>query len=64
MALWTQRWILDHDAVTVSFPARAARSRRSDNADASAMPPLSPELRAQIRLFYHERVAPHIRGPY
>ncbi len=64
MPLWAQRWILDHDAVTVVIPGASRPQQAQDNAAASAAPPLSPELHAQIRFFYRERVAPHIRGPY
>ncbi len=64
MALWTQRWILDHDAVTVVIPGASRPQQASDNGDVSAAPPLSAELNAQIRFFYRERVAPQIRGPY
>ena len=64
MALWTQRWILDHDAVTVVIPGASRPQQASDNADASAQPPLSPELHNRLQAFYRERVAPNIRGPY
>lgn len=64
MPIWTQRWILDHDAVTVVIPGASRPQQANDNADASFAPPLSPDLHGQIRFFYRERVAPHIRGPY
>ncbi len=64
MALWTQRWILDHEAVTVIIPGASRVQQASDNADVSAAPSLPAELASQIRFFYRERVAPHIRGPY
>ena len=64
MALWTQRWILDHDAVTVVIPGASRPQQASDNADASALPPLPPELHGRLQAFYRERVAPNIRGPY
>ncbi len=64
MAAWTQRWILDHDAVTVVIPGASRPQQASDNADASALPPLSPELHRQIQDFYRDRIAPNIRGPY
>ncbi len=64
MPLWTQRWLLDHDAVTVVIPGASRPQQAKDNAEASSAPPLSPELHGQIRFFYRERVAPHIRGPY
>ena len=64
MAHWTQRWILDHDAVTVVIPGASRVQQASDNTDVSALAPLSQELNSQLRFFYRERVAPHIRGPY
>ena len=64
MAAWTQRWILDHEAVTVVIPGASRPQQASDNADASALPPLSPELHRLLQDFYRERVAPNIRGPY
>ncbi|MBE7212324.1 MAG: aldo/keto reductase [Gluconacetobacter diazotrophicus] len=64
MAQWTQRWILDHDAVTVVIPGASRPQQAGDNADVSALPPLPPELHDRLSAFYRERVAPHIRGPY
>lgn len=64
MALWTQRWILDHDAVTVIIPGASRVEQASDNAAVSTTPPLSADLHARLGSFYRERVAPHIRGPY
>ena len=64
MSAWTQRWILDHDAVTVIIPGASRPQQACDNADVSALPPLPPELHRQLQDFYRERVAPNIRGPY
>ena len=64
MALWTQRWILDHDAVTVVIPGASRPQQASDNGDVSATPPLPADLHSQIRFFYRARVEAQIRGPY
>ena len=64
MAEWTQRWILDHDAVTVVIPGASHPQQACDNAHVSGAPPLSAELNRQIRAFYEEQVATNIRGPY
>ena len=64
MAEWSQRWILDHEAVTVIIPGASRVEQASGNADVSAAPPLSADLHARLQAFYRERVASHIRGPY
>ena len=64
MAEWTQRWILDHEAVTVIIPGASRVEQASGNADVSAAAPLSAEVHAKLQSFYQEKVAPHIRGPY
>ncbi len=64
MAEWTQRWILDHEAVTVIIPGASRVEQASSNADVSAAAPLSAEMHAKLQSFYQEKVASHIRGPY
>ncbi len=64
MAQWSQRWILDHDAVTVAIPGASRPAQAAENAAVSQLPPLAPELHETLRRFYHEQVAPNIRGPY
>jgi aryl-alcohol dehydrogenase-like predicted oxidoreductase len=64
MAQWTQRWILDHPAVTSIIPGASRPQQAGDNAEVSDLPPLSAELHAQLAAFYNERVASHIRGAY
>lgn len=58
------RWILDHDAVSVIIPGASSPQQVEKNASASDLPPLEPELHAQLAKFYDEKVAPHIRGVY
>ena len=64
MATWTQRWILDHDAVTVVIPGASRPQQAGDNADVSGAQPLSAELHQELGRFYREQVSKHIRGPY
>ncbi len=58
------RWVLDHDAVTTVIPGATQVSQVRDNAVASSVPSLSPELHAQLATFYREKVAPYVRGQY
>jgi aryl-alcohol dehydrogenase-like predicted oxidoreductase len=64
MAQWSQRWILDHEAVTVIIPGASRAQQATDNAAASALPPLSTAVHRELRRFYEKEVAAHIRGPY
>lgn len=64
MAQWAMRWILDHDAVTVVIPGATQVQQVADNAFASELPPLSDAQHRQLREFYEQKVAHHIRGPY
>jgi aryl-alcohol dehydrogenase-like predicted oxidoreductase len=59
-----QRWILDHDAVSVVITGASRPAQVADNAAVSALPPLSAELHALLRKFYTSEVSAHIRGPY
>ena len=64
MAQFALRWCLDFDAVTVVIPGAKRAEQARDNAAASDLSPLAPELHALIRQFYVEQVAEHIRGKY
>ena len=64
MALWTQRWILDYEAVSVIIPGASRAEQASGNAAVSVAPPLSADLHATLQSFYREKVASQIRGPY
>lgn len=64
LAQMALRWVLDHEAVTVVIPGASRPSQALDNAASSSLPPLSPELHKKLELFYTEKVAQHIRGPY
>ncbi len=64
MAQMAQRWILDHEAVTVIIPGASRPDQARSNAAVSNLPPLSAETHASLRDFYEKKVASHIRGPY
>ena len=64
MALWTQRWLLDHKAVTVIIPGASRPDQAAQNAAVSGLAPLDAGLHEQLAGFYREHVAAHIRGPY
>ena len=64
LAQMTQRWILDHDAVSVVITGASRPDQVATNAGVSDHPPLPPALHAQLRDFYTQNVAAHIRGPY
>lgn len=64
MAQMSMRWILDHEAVSVIIPGASSVAQAKENAAVSALPPLSPELHAELSAFYRDQVRSHIRGPY
>lgn len=64
MAQMAMRWILDHDAVSVIIPGASSFAQAKENAAVSSLPPLSPELQAELSAFYRDEVREHIRGPY
>ena len=64
MALWTQRWLLDHEAVTVIIPGASRPDQAVQNTAVSQLAPLEAELRDKLAGFYREHVAAHIRGRY
>jgi aryl-alcohol dehydrogenase-like predicted oxidoreductase len=64
MAQMAQRWILDHEAVSVVITGASRVAQVTANASASALPPLDAKLRAALRDFYEREVKQHIRGAY
>ncbi|MGA2065884.1 MAG: aldo/keto reductase [Thermoguttaceae bacterium] len=64
MSQFALRWCLDFAEVTTVIPGAKRAEQARQNAAASDLPPLSPDLHEQLRRFYHERVAAHIRGAY
>jgi aryl-alcohol dehydrogenase-like predicted oxidoreductase len=64
MAQMAQRWILDHEEVTVIIPGASRPQQAHANASVSNLPDLGPEVHEALREFYEKEVAAHIRGPY
>jgi aryl-alcohol dehydrogenase-like predicted oxidoreductase len=64
MAQWSQRWILDHDAVSVIIPGASRPQQAVANAKVGDLKPLSGEVHKKLADFYREKVAAHIRGLY
>lgn len=64
MAQWSQRWILEHEAVSVVIPGASRPQQAADNAAVSELPALTKEMHAELETFYRKQVAAHIRGPY
>ena len=64
MAQWSQRWILDYDAVTAIIPGASKRSQIESNVGAAQLAPLSEETHQKLRDWYQNNVAEYIRGPY
>jgi aryl-alcohol dehydrogenase-like predicted oxidoreductase len=52
------RWILMFDAVTCAIPGGKRPSQVADNAGASSLPPLTPEIMAAIRSIYDAKIRP------
>ena len=64
MADFALRWCLDFDAVTTIIPGARNPAQVRGNIHAGELAPLPAPLHAQLRQFYAEQVAAHIRGPY
>lgn len=64
MAQFAIRWCLDFDAVSVVIPGAKNPDQARANALPSDLPPLPKDVHEQLRAFYRERIAEHIRGPY
>ncbi len=64
MADFALRWCLDFSAVTTIIPGARNPAQVRGNVRAGGLAPLPEALHAQLRRFYAERVAAHIRGPY
>lgn len=64
MAEFTQRWILDHDAVTTIIPGASKVEQARANAGVSALAGLSEALHGELGKWYEREVKAHIRGGY
>jgi aryl-alcohol dehydrogenase-like predicted oxidoreductase len=58
MSQFALRWILMFDAITCAIPGGKRPSQVADNARASDLPPLTPEIMAGIRKIYEARIHP------
>jgi aryl-alcohol dehydrogenase-like predicted oxidoreductase len=58
MSQFALRWILMFDAVTCAIPGGKRPSQVADNARASDLPPLTPEVMAGIRKIYDAKIRP------
>jgi aryl-alcohol dehydrogenase-like predicted oxidoreductase len=64
MAQFAQRWILDHEEVSVIIPGATSTDQARANASISELPPLSQPLHERLANYYQARVHAFIRGPY
>ncbi|HWB58884.1 MAG TPA: aldo/keto reductase [Chthoniobacteraceae bacterium] len=64
MAQMAQRWILDHEAVSVVITGASRVAQVTANASVSALPPLDSRLRGTLRDYYENEVKQHIRSDY
>jgi aryl-alcohol dehydrogenase-like predicted oxidoreductase len=64
MAQMAQRWVLDHEAVSVVITGASRPEQAADNASVSDLPPLGRELHEGLAAFYRTQVEHRIRGPY
>ena len=64
MAQFAQRWILDHEEVSVIIPGATSADQARANASISELPPLSQPLHERLANYYQAKVHSFIRGPY
>lgn len=64
MAQMSQRWVLDHDAVSVVITGASRPEQAVANASVSDLPPLGQDLHERLAAFYQTEVEHQIRGPY
>jgi aryl-alcohol dehydrogenase-like predicted oxidoreductase len=62
LATMSQRWILDHDAVTTVITGATRRAQVVENASCAALPPLPASLHARLREIWAARVRGMVRG--
>lgn len=60
MAAYALRWILMHDAVTVTIPGARNADQARANAAAAELPPLSADEMGAVREVYDRLIAPHV----
>ena len=62
MAQFSQRWILDHDAVSTVITGASQPSHDLANTAVSELPRLSKETHSQLAAIYESSIQEHIRG--
>ena len=60
MAQFALRWILMFDAVTVAIPGARNAAQARSNAEAAALPPLSPEVMGELKAIYDRDIRPTV----
>jgi aryl-alcohol dehydrogenase-like predicted oxidoreductase len=60
MAQFALRWILMFDAVTVAIPGARNAAQARSNAEAAKLPPLKPEIMAELKAIYDRDIRPHV----
>lgn len=63
-AQMAMRWILDHPAVTTIIPGASRATQVTENAKVSELPSLPQSLHEELKAFYQQKIAAHIRGAY
>ncbi len=64
LAQFSQRWILDHEAVTTVITGTSNPAQVVGNTAVSDQPPLSQAIHDQLAALYESSVKEHIRGVY
>ena len=64
MAQFSQRWILDYDAVTCIIPGASSPKQIDSNCSVSELNTLSSNLHSQLNAFYTNNIHQYIRGVY
>tara|TARA_R110002050_G_scaffold223338_1_gene359102 strand:+ start:8979 stop:10022 length:1044 start_codon:yes stop_codon:yes gene_type:complete len=64
MAQFSQRWILDHNAISCIIPGASSASQIDSNCSVSDLEPLSSSIHETLKTFYKNEIHQHIRGPY
>lgn len=58
MAQSAVRWVLDHPAVSTVIPGASRTEQVSSNCAVSDLPPLTPEVHAEVNRVYDQRIRP------
>jgi aryl-alcohol dehydrogenase-like predicted oxidoreductase len=64
MAQMSQRWLLDHEAVSTIITGASTPTHAAANASVSDLERLPSEVHQALAIHYHQQVLQHIRGPY